>query len=374
MVAALALIAGLAVFIQIQQRIFRWRAERLLEDMRELQSHKSTWADAQKIMTRWGEWSSYEGGCTQEQCTYHIYLQESVNAFLLRHWEQIPLPWLLEYPYSLVGGRKAAVYAGLRIKGNIVKESQYELRVLVLFGNSREAAGGYDLIGITSQLADGFGENFRTDRLLHPEYWIGVTGGCEGCIKFMTEFTPLAGREKIRELTDFNFSCITRWFSCTSETEIMPSAWKQFQQELPSRQARLDAFDHCTVPLDFFGLEDENIAVADIISRQAIRAPDSNYLAVRLRVTRVLKGQIRWPLNEPEYALVYDRGGGTQRWNSTNMSSGQRYILLAYIGKDQSGNNEVAIDNCGVIPYNEENLAAIQRGIDASLARRLPEK
>jgi hypothetical protein len=58
-VVVLALVAGLAVFVQIQQRILRWRAERLLADMRELQSHKSTWADAQKIMTRWGKWGGY---------------------------------------------------------------------------------------------------------------------------------------------------------------------------------------------------------------------------------------------------------------------------------------------------------------------------
>jgi hypothetical protein len=32
------------------------------------------------------------------------------------------------------------------------------------------------------------------------------------------------------------------------------------------------------------------------------------------------------------------------------------------------------LDNCGVVPYNEQNLSAIQRGIDASLARHIPEK
>jgi hypothetical protein len=373
-VVVLALVAGLAVFVQIQQRILRWRAERLLADMRELQSHKSNWADAQKIMTRWGAWGSYESSCTQVECRYHIYLQDSVSSFLRKHWEQIPFPRMLDYPLALIGEKGASASANFRIERGIVAESRYDLRVLVIFGNSRDSTGGYDLIGIESQSANGFGPNFITDRLLHPEYWIGVTGGCLGCIKFMTEFTPLAGREKISQLTDFNFSCITRWFSCTKEADIMPSAWKQYQEELTSRQAREDAFDQCTVPLEFFGSDDENIAVAEVISRHAIRAPYGAQLATRLRVTRILKGQIKWPLNKAEDAMVYDRYVDTLRWNSTEIVAGKRYILLADIDKNHSGNNEVAINECGVIPYTEQNLSAIQRGIDASLARHIPER
>jgi hypothetical protein len=373
-VVVLALVVGLSIFVQIQQRILRWRAERLLADMRELQSHKSTWADAQKIMTKWGAWGSYEGACTAEECTGYIEIEDSLNTFIYSHYKQIPLLHLLYYPFSLIGEKWASVYATLRIKSGVVEESRYELRVSVFYGNSRVSTGGYDLIGITSQSAYGFGPNFRVDRLLHPEYWIGVTGGCEGCIKFMTQFTPLAEREKISELTDFNFSCITRWFSCTSEADIMPPAWRQYQKELPSRQARIDAFNQCKVPLEFFGREEENIAVADVISRQATRAPDSVEITARLRVARILKGGIDWPLNKAEDAMVYDRGQEIQGWSSTDMVAGRRYILLAEIGKDESGKKEVALNNCGVIPYNEQNLGAIQRGIDASLARHIPEK
>jgi hypothetical protein len=373
-VVVLALVVGLVVFVQIQQRILRWRAERLLADMRELQSHKGTWADAQKIMTRWGAWGSYEGSCTAEQCTGHIEIEDSLNTFIHSHYKQIPLLHLLYYPFSLIGEKWASAYATLRIKSGIVEESRYELRVSVFFGNSRVSTGGYDLIGIEWQSANGFGPNFRTDRLLHPEYWIGVTGGCLGCIKFMTEFTPLTGREKIRQLTDFNYSCITRWFSCTKEADIMPSAWKQYQEELPSRQERIDEFDQCNVPLEFFGREEENIAVVDVISRQMIRAQYGAQLAVRLRVTLILKGQIQWPLNKDVDAMVFDRYVDTLRWNSTEMIAGKRYILLADIGKDESGKNEVAINDCGVIPYNEQNLSAIQRGIEASLTRHIPER
>jgi hypothetical protein len=81
-VVVLALVAGLAIFVQIQQHILRWRAERLLADMRELQSHKSTWADAQKIMTRWGAWGSYEGSCTGKHCEYRVVIVDTLSTLI----------------------------------------------------------------------------------------------------------------------------------------------------------------------------------------------------------------------------------------------------------------------------------------------------
>jgi hypothetical protein len=341
-VVVLAVVAGLAVFVQVQQHILRWRAERLLADMRELQSHKSTWADAQKIMTRWGAWGSYEGHCTAGQCNYYIHVQGSGSAFIQSLHEEIPLLKLLQCPFVLMGGGGDWVDATLRVKDGIVAESKYDIFLVVPFSprNYSEFPAGYALVGIASQSADGFDPySFRADRLLHPEYWIGVTGGCEGCIKFMTEFTPLAGREKIRELTDFNLSCITRLMPCTTEADLMPTAWKQYKEELPSKQARTVAFDQCRVPLEFFGREYGNIAVVDVISRQTTRPPDSAYLAVRLRVGHMLKGQTQWQLSKPEDAMAYDRGQAISGWSSTDMLIGKRYILIASIGKDEAGKN-----------------------------------
>ena len=53
---------------------------------------------------------------------------------------------------------------------------------------------------------------------------------------------------------------------------------------------------------------------------------------------------------------------------------GERYILFGRVADGSIGENFFWLDNCGVVPYNEQNLSAIQRGIDASLARRIPER
>jgi hypothetical protein len=48
----LVLLAGLAAFVQIQQHILRWRAERLLADIRQIQMGEGDWTSASRFMKR----------------------------------------------------------------------------------------------------------------------------------------------------------------------------------------------------------------------------------------------------------------------------------------------------------------------------------
>jgi hypothetical protein len=361
-VVVLALVAGLAVFVQIQQRILRWRAERLLADMRELQSHKSSWTDAQKIMRRWGAWGSYEGSCTAEKCEYRIVIMDTLSTSVWVHLDQYPMLRFLFWPLTILGEKSAFVEASLHIESGIVIKSSFRLH-----------ADG--LIETATAVNDFVPYEFRAERMLHPEYWIGKNGGCTGCIQFETGFTPLAGRSKIRELTDFNFSCITRWTACTREADVLPAAWKQYQDESAKLRDQWDAIGDCKVPLEFYGSEGYNIAVADVISRQGPMASGGNTdWSASLRIVRNLKGQLPWPQNEALTASESGEGEEIHGWGSIDMLAGKRYILFGELQEDQSGRKALVLDNCGVVPYNEQNLSAIQRGIDASLARHIPER
>jgi len=171
--ALLALIAGLAVFVQIQQRILRWRAERLLADMRELQSHKGTWADAQKIMTRWGTWGAYEGSCTAERCDYRIIIIDTLSTLIWTNVDRYPILRTLSLPCTLMGEKDAFVVATLDIKNGIVEKSSYRLGLGELFARAN-AVNEFDPYIAGDQ------------RMLHPEYWVGKNGGCTVCIKFET--------------------------------------------------------------------------------------------------------------------------------------------------------------------------------------------
>lgn len=56
--------------VQFQQWMLRWRAERLMADMHQIRLYQSTWADAQRLMYKWGAWGHYDGSCTAVECRY----------------------------------------------------------------------------------------------------------------------------------------------------------------------------------------------------------------------------------------------------------------------------------------------------------------
>jgi hypothetical protein len=160
-VAALVLVAGLAAYVQMQQRILRWRAERLLADIREIQMGKSTWADAQRLMTRWGAWGAYEGSCTAKRCDYQIAMEDAFRAmpiYFVPHgelWKEARLccRWLRR-PYYLLGGRFAVVDARLEVKDGIIWTKSFEMEISttshIPFWNEDD----YALVGIAHGLTN----------------------------------------------------------------------------------------------------------------------------------------------------------------------------------------------------------------------------
>jgi hypothetical protein len=126
--------------------------------------------------------------------------------------------------------------------------------------------------------------------------------------------------------------------------------------------------------LEFYGRENETIAIADVIFRQGpLASGGSTDWSARLRIIKGLKGELPWP---PNKVLTASGSGGDEEihgWDSADMLAGKRYIILGEF-QEYRAKKALMLDHCGVIPYNEQNLSAIQRGIDASLARHIPER
>lgn len=366
--ALLALVAGLALFVQIEQRILRSRAERLLADVREMQSHPGTWTDAQKFIQRWRPWGLGESYCTPEKCFFYARLVDPVGAFLLGNDDRPPkLHWLI-WPSQLLGEKFTFIEASLRVSHGIMEESRFRMN---FWGQDEGMERAVD----TFTTAD----NFRAERLQHPDYYAEKypeTYQCEGCIRFETGFTPFAGRDKIRELTDFNFSCITRWRPCTTEAEVMPSAWKLFEAELPYKESFRKALNECKVPPEAFGREDHTIVIADVISVQGpIRTGNWTAWSARLKIARSLKGQLPWPQSKILRASNEGQNEDIYYWRGVpEIAAGGRYILFGNLTEDQTGRPELSLDGCGVVSYSDQNLSAFQRGIDAALARHIPQR
>jgi hypothetical protein len=291
-------------------------------------------------------------------------LVDSLDSLIQGHVERYPNLRLLIWPSQLIGEKYAFVEVSLRVEGGVVEESRFRMNFAGQDEGMARAVNGFAI-----------SDDSRAERLQHPEYYAETHPWCKGCIRFETGFTPLAGREKIRELTDFNFSCITRWSPCTTEAEVMPSAWKLYQEELPGDEALWRALRECRAPLEPIGRENWTIVIADVLSRRgSIQTGDNKGPSASLRIVRSLKGRLPWPEDKTLTASEGDSGEEIFWTGTPDMQAGKRYILFGRIADGSIGENIFWLDDCGVVSYNEPNLSAIQRGIDASLARGIPDR
>jgi hypothetical protein len=369
-IAVGALVFGLVGLIVIQQHILRWRAERLLVDVRQLQSRQSAWDDAMKFKERWSFGVSDGGPCSREQCSFWVEVEEPLVAWLDRRRDQNRIMRWIDDAYSRADWRYARANAYVVVRNSTIEKSSFDLFIEVPKGNATDFEEAHGLVGIAQQTSYGFPPyDFMPQRLDHPEFWVGVSGGCEGCVKLQVFYTPLVDNAKLLELTNFNFDCLTRWSPCVRESDLMPMTARQYEVEHGRSEARMQAFSQCKVPLDFLGQESRQVSVVDVISRVEQPIAGNAASAVRIRIDRSLKGAAIWPLGQVDEVAVYDPDGGVRGWSSADLAAGRQYIVLGSFSDEKSKGKVIAVDDCGVIPYTEESLVAIQKGVDASAAR-----
>ena len=228
--SALMCLAVTVAAIHIEQRLLRTRAEHLLEDIRSLELRRSTWADAQRVFTRWGAWGHYEGSCSTPSCDYEVNLGDFFD-----HSRFISsAPWALR-AFDLLGVRMSLVTAHVLVTDGLVLGKGFAVFVEVppedrpndLFSGYR-----YILIGKTETVSHTFnlGGSLR-QRSLHSEYTVTSPSACTSCMASIVRFTPLADPTDVRRLMDFNLACLTNHKPCREQEDIMPSAWKQHLAE-----------------------------------------------------------------------------------------------------------------------------------------------
>jgi len=231
-VLSLVLIAFLAV--QTQQRILRWHAERLMADMHQIRLYQSTWADAQRLMHRWGAWGHYDGSCTATSCKYEIRIVNSsfydpqVRGYI---WSD----WLFQHDYldlyEWLGGRSAEAFGSFSVNNGIVSkkivsvaysvplkkirvENEFEWTfVVTVIGLQRgdETMGEFGMLNTDGELSR------------YPYYKVTNRGETlNGQIKYVyyNEHTP---PDTIKQLTSFDFSCFTRFNPCTEFGQLLPA-------------------------------------------------------------------------------------------------------------------------------------------------------
>ncbi|HKI27002.1 MAG TPA: hypothetical protein VKA07_11795 [Candidatus Sulfotelmatobacter sp.] len=287
----------LAGAIRLDQFTLRWRAQRLLSDIRSLELRKSTYADVRRFEGRWLD-NAKEGICRPYWCDLEVQLYNASSrhfSFLVSH----PAVFAI---YHALGGRFAGVYSFIRIRDNLLLEKGISLGIE---STSIEPDGrhiDYELVA-----------RIETDPLTwvsarHPEYQIGAPDGCMGCKEGWVKFTSFADPKDVLRLTDINFTCITRWRPCSGQEDILPKAWKELQAE---KTDVADAFDVCTPPvIRVLSREARRVVLAKIIG--LAHNADGAVVTVRRMPNGVSQHADEWQENTFTVRAISDIHIGSQ--------------------------------------------------------------
>jgi len=225
-VLALAVLA--LALVQVQQHLFRHRAQLLLNDMQGLWMHSGDFEDLQHLQQRWGAFGHYDGNCTARDCEYTITLVSPELPKL----ENDKLRIFAENAFTLLGGRAVAIQSGIAVRKNqMVLESLWfwisvpdNVAIRPPFGY----AGGEIMEARIHSAPRLFQEMFGKEGDLKRGYEIGrAQPGTSGWV----HLTPQTSPADIKRLTDLNLDCITRFRSCVDMDDLLPAAWAEFRRE-----------------------------------------------------------------------------------------------------------------------------------------------
>jgi hypothetical protein len=370
---SLIFLAFLAV--QIQQRTLRWRAERLSADMHQIRLYQSTWADAQRLMNRWGAWGHYNGSCTAASCQYAISMgtirYQNPNA-PRRAW----MEWFSAHDrlnlYEWLGGRDAAFYASFTVHDGTIWRTGSGISVTV---PTRRIRGDNDWpqslsISATSRqrlhrtIEDPFSFMYSEDELAqHPYYKVGRPGGCEiNCqfeIVYYSTHTPPA---EIERLTSYNFSCFTQFIACSHIQDLLPASkeWHLYDEyqssPVPPPCSKIPVWAHA-----------RDVRYALAVEVLPTTADDQKYDPgmTKVRVVTSLKEPAPWLAGAIVRAYHYGNGHIPPE-KDEELVPGKRFILFP-VGNDEkhdilTKNSPIKLDRCGVQEDTPEIRSELEKG------------
>jgi hypothetical protein len=369
-VAALSLVIVLVlivVVLHVQQHVLRHRAEHLLSDIDSLELRKATFAEAQIVFRRWQWAGRFVGDCSDKHCEFSI----SLRSFPFGTRQSMGRHGYLALAYMFVGGHPAEINADITVENAIVWKKSFGLRIEVPSGTTSGGpgddgdwvpAGEYPLFALaesTSRLGP-----FGQPNTLHPEYEISRPGGCNDCVAGFISFTPYADPSDVSRLMQFNFSCLTRWKSCSTHSDIMPVAWAQHLSEGSSGQSAVEGNTCYQVRVEALGRDTENVAIVAVAAnRKELDSSGKPFQISTLRLVDRLKRTAFWEIGKTREVRSLDEWIAPSR-----VRIGDRILLLF----EHWETTDISLNECGVLPVTKENLEWVKRGIAKDYEAALP--
>jgi hypothetical protein len=389
-VTAVVIVLVALAFVQVQQRVLRHRAERLLADFQAIRLKQSNWADAEVLMKRWGAWGHYQGICEAEECTYFITLEDKgsiINSKLHDYMEaRLPQSYsgiTFSRIYRVLGGRYARMRMGFLVENGLVQRDSVGMAIGVPqddFWCEFNCAGGDGLLlsarasqSLKSLWPSGPWIAGDDEQLTeHPNYKEGRPSGCEGCMAARVTFTPYATQAEITTLTSYNLSCLTRHFPpCRTLPDVLSIArgWRLYPtvEGVPEFPRPSGPPKPCDIPVSVLGRDATSVLEIEVVSIGSQKEPpDSLYPSGRttetdkVQILSKLKGAKDLPLNKTLDAAPYAFDVNYPEKAAEHLLTGKRLLVLL----DSEDRPETLLDipRCGVFPDTSEVRAELAKG------------
>jgi hypothetical protein len=347
---------------EIRQQLLRARAERLLADIQSLNVSQSNWADAQRLVTRWGRWSDGTEPCTSGECEYDIVLQDAIPFEYGSEMDESSHPFARLV--DRLGLRSSAILAAFDVRHGVVTRKRFTVFV------PRPVRFWSDHVG--SQLVAGamegpnfFGVNLD---LYSGNIYSHVGEGAHG--NLFAESTPLEPLQHRQELMAFRLNCIDQWFPCTEKAQLAPQAAAEYaigraRDDAESNAVRdPESVSDCSVhELEFLARQSRNVWVVTAEAKPELVSDSSGKTDPEYRVfvqpqqmlkrKHVVSSQAELPTNEAlkqQPTFVKDKSA--------------KFFIFGDVEDYLSPPKPFfQLSACPFTPATQENLAAVNRGI-----------
>ncbi len=387
---ALAIPLLLLLSIQVEQRVVRHRAERLLTDFHSIRLRQSAWQDAQNLMQKWSEYGEADGPCNASQCGYAIQLKDSVvhlAELANEKWNERLVRFRFYRALQKLGAHASEVHVDFIVQdGKIVRTSTYFEVQVPPFTLRPDVDYGFAL-GVdakTRSVLQGSGHSKTQDDWVpggdeqladHPDYKVGRPGGCLGCLFGDITYTPFLAPSEIERLTSFDLACMTRFRSCRTLEDILPAAepWHLYHEDdiVPGPHTPPPSSHACTTTPRALARDAQTALEVEATTTSTKLhparppyIPADSYETSTVRVLRVLKGS---PVQHsgdnvtvrPFTAISNDYYPHL----SEHLLPHHRYIILFDDDNFNKQEDVIATPWCGVLEDTAPVLTAINEGL-----------
>jgi hypothetical protein len=374
---AMGIFLTITVALKLKGYAFRHRSERLLADVKSLEMRKTTYSEARRVLQKWPELRLFPPGYDENHCKFDIILDDRVIPKDERGWERSnAAAGLMGWACRFFGRHKARVQAQVSIQRGVVWGKYFSVGLEIpsvgwpdhaLFGAVDTVSRFYDDTGRVGL------DDLIVQTLMHPDYLLEqrqATFNADtpvalvvASVMYVHE-TQYADPAVVRHLEDFDFSCMTRWFSCRNVAELMPMAWAEYQRDQPRAMAAANQLKCTPEIVETQAGNAQMAAVVEVSGNRMDSVDGQNHEVAKVRMVEPLRGDTYWKINEEREFWVSPWAlADTSTGRSLALPQGKRFILLFFLNGPMPHSSGMWPYPCGVIPWSEENLALVQHGI-----------